>query len=429
MADTTTNGNNPKTDDEPASNSNSKIMIGVGCLLVIIAVVVGLVVGLNANSSWEDLAATYDGLISNLDLNPASSDEDIEAAIKIMAEHYSQVCVGGSVMAVSRPSGRIIVSDGVLDVEDEKNATLSESTVFEIGSVSKTFTGLELARQISAGMITLDTTVNSLLPEYVPDMIVQDEYVTLKHLVTHTAGLPNSPGSVDWDVDFTKVLLFANFTEEDLLQDLVTAVEEGLDQNGISIYSNFGFNLLGYILGKNANSTFPEIQQEMTDRLGMEHTYIGHFPNSMKAELATGYMFGTTEAPYWYDSGIYIDGAGSTLSTINDLLQYVEAFMDPEMSFAANSTTSDNEDILAALTLSQEPLFAVSDDSGLAYAWFYGYSESSNIYYKHSGSTVGFSSHVAFQPSSQTAVVAITNCGYIADIYSMGDVLLAKILE
>jgi D-alanyl-D-alanine-carboxypeptidase/D-alanyl-D-alanine-endopeptidase len=418
------------------------------CVLCAVAILVGATVVFYPYEQ-EDIYYPYRDLIQSFNLSTESSDETIQLAIDTMNEHYRTQCKGGSVLAVTRNGGqRVIVSQGVMTIGT--NSTMDANTLFEIGSISKPFTGLVLANQITTGILSLDTPLNDLLPSdtiTIPDLIVQGKLVTLRQLVTHTAGFPRESQYVrqldqldPYDYDPLK-----DTTEETFLREIAIAANKGLGQSGTYEYSNFGFSILAYLLGKNATTPFPDLQKAMTDRLNMTNTYIETVPSDVAlSRLSTGYIMpGSKPAPYMYDSGLFLNGPGSTVSSTTDLLQFVETLLATDVySVYPNATVYDDTDTLLgqeqeqlqeALRLSLTPLNEFGGGTGgMAFAWFYGYFNKStnadSINFVHSGGTFGFSTIAAFQPKSQTGVVGLTNCR-TGDIQAMGYALAFNLYQ
>ena len=394
------------------------------CVLVIVVVVVVVAVAVSGDNDEEHFP--YEDIVNELNLSPNSTDEDIIRAIHDMNEHYRTRCKAGSVVAVTRNGNRVIVPQGVMKIAGETDA-ITEDTLFEIGSISKPLSGLLLAQQIVNGLVNLTTPLNDHLPDMIPDLLVNDEKVTFGQLVTHTAGFPRLSKNVrDRSFDLLKDNPYAGYTEADMLEQIRIAAANGLSQKGNVEYSNFGFNILGYLLAKNRNTTFPELQKSLTDILGMTSTFAGTLQGdeSARSRLSTGYI-GTSPAPYWYDGGYFIDGAGSTLSSASDLCQLVEALMSPD-SFIAD----DDSSLVDALNLSLTAIQEQTPRSGVAFSWFYGNrNQTENLtWYTHNGGTAGFRAYAAFQPGTQTGVVAATNCGEVDDLVFMGEALASKLL-
>lgn len=388
-----------------------RILLGVA-VTVLILIAITLAAVLTTDDPEPKPNHSYEELLKDVGLNSSSSDAQVEKALSALADEFMSSCQAGSSIAVTRNGTRIMAQRGVLAVDNPSN-NVTQDTLFEIGSVSKPLTGLLLASLIVAGQVSLNTTLNSLLPDSIPDLIVNDELVTLRQLVTHTAGFPRLSKNVRESSynDFRQPNPYAGFTEEDMLREISIASTE-LSQTGNSEYSNFGFSVLGYLLGKSQDTTFPALQKNLTNRLGMNDTWI-EIPEEARENLSTGYN-GLDEVPYWFDGGLFIDGAGSTVSSTRDLLTWIELLMSP------NDENLQDQEMTEALQLSLESLKPLSDNEGLSFAWGYG---GEPRFWSHGGSTAGFNSYVAFQPETSTGIVAISNCGDLFDVFTLGGAL------
>lgn len=121
---------------------------------------------------------------------------------------------------------------------------MDDSTLFEIASVTKSFTGVLLARRVEVGAVTLDQPVASLLPESVPLPGATRRAITLRHLATHTSGLPRSPEIPQMSLrlglaQFIGYDAYADYTERDFLAALATSTLQA-EPGARSSYSNYG---------------------------------------------------------------------------------------------------------------------------------------------------------------------------------------------
>jgi len=415
----------------------------VYAIVVVLVIVVAAVVTTHrvivVSRNDDDEYYPYKDMLNQLNLTQNPTDDEIYQAIQTMNDHYATRCQAGSVLAVTRNGNRLVVPQGVMRVGETEPIT--PDTLFEIGSISKPLTGLLLAQQVTNGNLDLTTPLNDHLPGTIPDLLVHNKKVTFGQLVTHTAGFPRLSNNVlDWVKNSNHDNPYArSFTEGDMLEQIRITAEEGLGQTGNVEYSNFGFCVLGYLLAKNRNMTFYNLQKSLTDTLNMTSTFSGPLPEdeSVRSRLSTGHKHGGAEtAPYWYDSGYFIDGAGSTLSSASDLCQLVEALMSSTDLNDGNENDDDSSPLSNALKLSLSPIHEMtSSTEGVAFAWFYGnrtgtsnVTQNENVlWYVHSGGMPGFSTYATFRPAAKTAVVGATNCGGLNDIGAMVNALAIEL--
>ena len=149
----------------------------------------------------------------------------------------------------------------------------AEQPMFEIGSVTKVFTGLLLAQAVERGDLKLDDTVGQLLAGKVGGVPPAVAAVTLKQLVTHTGCMPvmadgvtGGPALAEQFRTFDKPMFWAALSRIKL-----TALAAPCEGN----YSNFGMALLGQLLAERYNTSWGElVRARITEPLGMNDTVI-----------------------------------------------------------------------------------------------------------------------------------------------------------
>lgn len=265
-----------------------------------------------------------------------------------------------------------------------------EDSIFEIGSVGKTFTGLLLAQMVEQGRTELGEPVRELLP---PGTVTRPgrKEITLLDLVTHHSGLPRMPDHFE---PANHDNPFADFTT-DKLYEYLRAHGVGREGKTGFVYSNLGFGLLGQALAVRANAGYPElIQREIAGPLGMRDTVVE--PSSeQQARVLTGYGAGHRAMPPLEIPGLM--GAGGIRSTPQDLLTYLEAQLHP----AGLAGT-----LPAAIAFSHRLLPGSSTETRVAFAWLYSPDTGA---FSHDGATSGFSSYVFFHPKRDYAAVVLLN--------------------
>lgn len=196
-----------------------------------------------------------------------------------------------------------------------------EKIVFEIGSITKVFTGLLLAQAVVEKKVTLETTVGSLLILKRPFDDPRVAAITLEQLSTHTSGLPRMPtnaaaGMVEGDP-------YAKYDEKLLLAYLTNAKLEGEGPYSSS-YSNIGVGLLGYLLGRVYETTWEDaVTKKICLPLGMNDTAI----EPAKLPRATPHA-GAEEVKPWHLAAMA--GAGALRSNAADMMKFGVALLHPE---------------------------------------------------------------------------------------------------
>lgn len=198
-----------------------------------------------------------------------------------------------------------------------------EKLVFEIGSITKVFTGLLLAQAVVEEKVTLETTIGSLLD---PGLTFADPRVaaiTLKQLSTHTSGLPRMPDNAA--AGMAEDDPYARYDEKLLLAYLASAKLKGESPYSCS-YSNVGVGLLGHVLGKVYQKTWEQaLKDKVCLPLGLHDTTIE--PETLPR--AVPHAGENVVKPWHLDA---MAGAGALRSTVADLMTLGEAMLHPEQT-------------------------------------------------------------------------------------------------
>lgn len=199
----------------------------------------------------------------------------------------------------------------------EYNVPVSDSTTFWIASVSKHFTATAIMQLYEKGIIGLDDEIN----KYLPDAPVNWKGVTIRHLMTHTSGLPSSSTATFLGERSAKGSYSANQIYENIKKDsLVFAPGEDF------LYSDEGTYLLGYIINKVSGLSFNEYMQRMIfNPSRMKSAYLmDHF--KIHANQVTGYSIRNGEVIPDRNSYRLIDtelnAAGGIYATIDDMINW-----------------------------------------------------------------------------------------------------------
>jgi CubicO group peptidase (beta-lactamase class C family) len=191
----------------------------------------------------------------------------------------------------------ILLGFGARQVRDSQPP--DADTVFEIGSISKVFTGILLAQQIENGELELDQRVAELLPEGWSLSESAREF-TLRHCTTHTSGFPRLPSNLLGISDVLSLAFlgsdpYRNYTEEKFRDALATVQLKRKPGIGCD-YSNFAVGLLGFVLATQNRSDYETlVTSKICQPLGMNRTVITddewhreHMPAKYRSILRLG---------------------------------------------------------------------------------------------------------------------------------------------
>jgi D-alanyl-D-alanine-carboxypeptidase/D-alanyl-D-alanine-endopeptidase len=310
---------------------------------------------------------------------------DLEQAVKAGA--LAPTTSGGITIGIVRHGERRVFAFG----------TAKPDSIFEIGSISKTFTGLILAQMVEQGVVRLDEPVRQLLPA---GTVVKREgaEITLLDLTIQHSGLPRMPDNFKPSNPDNP---YADYKAANLYQYFA---EHGLEKPGTPkfLYSNLGVGLLGQALANRGGAPYPTLlAQQVTVPLGMHDTLV-----TLSAEQQRRFIEGHTADhhvahPWDLDA---LAGAGAIRSTANDMLTYLEAQLHPEKipsSHAAKAHT-----LPAALKLTHELRADAIPGMQIGFGWLYVTATGT---YWHNGGTGGFNSYAFFNPKEDYAGVVLFN--------------------
>jgi CubicO group peptidase (beta-lactamase class C family) len=284
---------------------------------------------------------------------------------------------------------------------DAGGAKPAASDVFEIGSTTRTFTGLLLAEALVAGKVRLEDTLGARFS----DVRFADpklRSVTLGELATHRSGLPNVPPNLfPRSIDDPYVAYDAAAMRAYLAHARVTKTE------GAYRYSDFGIAVLGEAIARaNGKDYRTLLASEVLAPLGMSASGFGAVPH-----LVEGHRDGAAAA-HWQQQAL--SPAMGLRATLGDLVKFAIAELRP-----------DTSPIRAAILLARDPR-AVAGGGEVSLAWQIVPVRSDGQNWPllwQAGITGGFASFVGIRTDQQRAVVLLGNAG--VDLSALGLALLA----
>ncbi len=222
----------------------------------------------------------------------------------------------GIVVGVIDRNGKRVVSYGQSGATD--NRPLNGDSIFQIGSLTKTLTTLLFADLVADGEIGLEDLAENYLP---PDISLPD--ITLRHLAMHTSGLPSMPGNLD-------ISARPNPVDGYLVSDLYEFLDSFEPESPIGStwgYSNLGVSLLGRIIANKMGMTYEEVLTErILSPLQMYDTSIT-MSDSQLSRVMPGHDRYLNPVETWEMRTM--PASGSLRSSVNDLLKFIELYLDP----------------------------------------------------------------------------------------------------
>jgi len=333
---------------------------------------------------------------------PTSSLAPKAAAIhRILADRVDRDRQGvGIVAGVYEATGPRTVVYGRLQ---QGGPPVSPTTTFEVGSITKVFTALLLADMVQRGEVALDDPVARYLP---PDVRVPERgrAITMEDLATHRSSLPADPPNLHPKdpanplADYTVADLSAFLSGYVLPTDVGTRYE----------YSNVGVALLGLALAQRAGHSYADlIHDRIAVPLGLSRTRVGIGPEP-SLEFAPGHSYLLEPVPNWTMPAF--EASGGLISSADDLLAFLSAMLRYRQTPLAGA--------MALMTRTRRPANDPSRETALG--WDVLILEPGYEFLFKDGATGGYRSFLAFDESSRTGVVVLSNAATRAGVVDIG---------
>ena len=272
---------------------------------------------------------------------------------------------------------------------------ITDETIFQVGSISKIFTGTTVMRLVERGLLDLDGAVR----QWIPDLALADPAasggVTLRHLMHHTGG---------WHGDYSTDTGRGDDALE-RMRPLLAAAPQRTPLGSHYHYNNLGFVLAGLVIQTATGKPFETVVHDLVlVPLGLDKT--AYFPEDLIFErLAAGHLVGRRRrvlSPYGRPRCRAPNGG--VLSCTRDLVRFARMHL-------ASGVAGDGNRVLAAQSVSdmQTPMVPVGVDGmhrGLAWSVNRRYGPT---LIEHGGATPGFQSGLWLLPEKGLAVVVLTN--------------------
>jgi len=291
------------------------------------------------------------------------------------------------------------------------NPAFSEKTLFEYGSITKVLTANLLMQLVTEGSIQLDDSLNEFLPEDIQGQ--RWEAVTLRHLATHTAGIPNLPPSLS-SVRLTKrgIDPFAGYDEVMLYQDVQVTKVKSI---GKWEYSNYGYALLGLVISQQTNVDYAElVKQQIFDPLGMEDATIDGWSSD---NIAPPLNSSGGSSNHWNFKAFASAGAlrGNILDGVSLLKASMSACQNNGIIARSNCQTQQSTNIQIYKT------------SQMGLGWNRTLKDDGIVIWKN-GLTGGYSAFIGFNPEKHVGIVLLSNVAMFQPFFvdsTMVDFLLS----
>ncbi|MAG57630.1 MAG: hypothetical protein CMJ83_15160 [Planctomycetes bacterium] len=310
-------------------------------------------------------------------------EEQVDAVVQ---KNLKALRIPGLAIGVAR-GGKVLLAKGYGRADLENNVVVEADTVFRAGSITKQFTAALIMKLTEAGKLSLDDELH----KHLPDFPKKKHRITLRQLLSHTAGVRSYTSLKEkWRkrsrLDLDHEDLLAVFKDEPL--DFPPGTQW--------VYSNSGYYLLGMVIEKVTGLTYQKhLERTLLRPLGMGRTYYDDTRRIIK-KRAHGYdVRGRSTRNADFISMKQPFAAGGLATTVGDLIVWVQAV-------AAGKVVS--EDSLATMTTRTLLKSGRSVDYGFGLAL--GNLAGKRII-AHGGSINGFSCNLSWLPDHDDTVIAV----------------------
>jgi CubicO group peptidase (beta-lactamase class C family) len=304
----------------------------------------------------------------------------------------------------------LLFSDGFGLADLDAKRPVDGHTVFRIASITKTFTGVALLQLRDAGELSFEVPASRYLPALarVRYPTRDSPHITLRHLVTHTSGIPRL-AALDYSSGRSRAP-----SEKDLGDALDGLTLERPPGTRV-IYSNLGAATAGLVLARvSGRKASDYIDSHVLQPLGMSSTQWSAAAVDRK-RLATGYLrradgrFRSVDAHWQLGAAAPI---GGLYSSVHDMARYL-AFQlsawpprdEPEGALLARATMREAQLVMGP---------AIPGQKGFGTFWVSRHDPALGLVVGHSGSTALYSAVVRMLPHRNMAIVLLANSGNVA---------------
>ena len=268
-----------------------------------------------------------------------------------------------------------------------QNNPPTDATLYELASVTKTFTGTMVAKAVLDGKVSLEDDIRDYLPQEYPNFTYEGEKITIQHLITHTGGFPNFPPSEESKKAFW-----------DGMHQVTIDSKPGTEFH----YSNTAPEITAYILEQVYSIPYQQlIRQHIFEPNNMTNTKF--VLNNREQDLLIQGYNGNQEPQSHYRNNLWGGISGAHSSTI-DLLKYMEYHL--------------NENI-PEVKESHKNFFSTQYDFDIGYHWNI-VEVGDEVCIRHHGGIWGMQNWLMVFPESNIGIAVLSNASFQGNFFSAG---------
>jgi CubicO group peptidase (beta-lactamase class C family) len=301
---------------------------------------------------------------------------------------------GGAIMIVKYDSVTFEKGYGLADLNTKERITTK--TLFNTGSISKTFVSNTILSLAMDGKLSLNDSLYKYFPDFKNTELAKK--VRIHHLLTHTSGLPDNRRELLDSVFLISAKDEENFAPIKLSDSLL--FEPGSKYE----YSNPAFNGLALIIEKVTGRKWQEVVKErIFDPAGMKTSVItdGPFPQSGVSHAYLKTSTGFIEKDYGEEPTFPAAGNGGVWSSAEELLKYERAIM--------RTTILEKGVIHYSRKVTMYPNWKSKEKPFIGYSWFIDRLEDGSKMISHTGTQGGFYCDYVSIPSKGIIYIMLCN--------------------
>ena len=302
---------------------------------------------------------------------------------KLMSTLHERGQFNGAIIVAEQ--GKIIYRGAFGKANFQTGSDFAPETPSNIGSVTKQITAMSIMILAEQRKLSYDDPVSKYIPEFSHSAHFSN--ITLRHLLTHTSGMP----------DYGDLTIDDSGLDREGLIAALLKKEDALAAPGLKYrYSNPGYALLAVVVERVSGKRFGDfLEREIFKPVGMNNTFVYDTTRKKDARAAVGYgQFGQVDD----DSPTAIPGDGGIYSTVDDLFKWDQALY--------------TDKLLRQSTLSEAFTPGKVEEGISTYGFGWNVVEDgSNKYLWHQGSQAGFRAFIGRRLAERITVIMLTNKG------------------
>lgn len=342
--------------------------------------------------------------------NKKSKAQKIDGLIKFC---YENDLFNGAVLIAHH--GKVIYKNALGYANLKTKKKLNLDSLFNIGSITKQFTSMAIMILKEHNKLAYDNKLSDFFPD-----IPKADQITIKHLLTHTSGIPKWTNVQRFRVKGRPGDFIDDITNEDVFEYLTELDSLDFKPGEKYSYSNSGYILLAMIVEKVSKIPFHEfMKKNIFEPLDMKDTLVWNQSKPKIPNKTIGYNeYGDID-----DANILAAGDGGIYSTVEDLYKwnkglYTETLVSKKTLEEAFSVHQFNN---------KTPTRNINSEWSYGFGWLFKRDGKDNIVY-HDGGFNGFSAFFYRELNKHDCLILLSNKGTNGPLYPIKDSIL-KILD